>query len=148
MSANVEEPLVEREAGRSAVWLETHSRTKSLGKRLSARQLGNHFIPFLTLVFAGLGLWIAILSLTRSTLEAYPVPVLGGISLLMQLMFVDVYRQHQKWDFRLVAWTILGFVLMLVLRRLPESFRPDARRLRGRADGHHWNRFDLHDFQQ
>jgi phosphate transport system permease protein len=117
MSAKLDNPTAQKtshlEAGVSPA-------SSSLIKKSIARPMGSYLIPFLTLVLSGLGIWIAILSIARNTLEAYPVPLLGSMFLLSLLLFLDVYRQYSRWDFWLIAWTVLSFLLLLLLRGLPE----------------------------
>ncbi len=63
---------------------------------------------------------VALMALTRNDLEAYPVPLLAGICVALELLFLDVFRQHRRWDFQLLIVSGLAFIFLLVLRALPE----------------------------
>jgi ABC-type phosphate transport system permease subunit len=120
MSANLDETLIDPGSSPEEALpvVQTGGRARIGSTPIS--QLSAALIPFLTLATATTGIWIAILAVNRNTLESYPVALLGGMCLFLQLLFVDAYRQHRKWDLRLIAGAGLAFVFLLLLRQLPE----------------------------
>ncbi|HVN54961.1 MAG TPA: ABC transporter permease subunit [Anaerolineaceae bacterium] len=84
------------------------------------RRLANALIPLFTLSIAVISILVALVAITRNDMEGYPVPLLVAICLVLDFLFLDVYRQHQRWDFQLLIVSGLSFIFLLILRALPE----------------------------
>lgn len=88
--------------------------------RADLQKLINVALPLLGLAVSLLAILMALLALGRNDLEAYPVPILAGICVVLELMFIDVYRKYERWDFSLLIISILSFVFILALQAMPE----------------------------
>jgi len=61
------------------------------------------------------------LMLVRNTLEIYSLPILVGLCVILQFLFVDVFRQHRSWDYKIAVLSLVVFAGMLFLHALPED---------------------------
>jgi phosphate transport system permease protein len=72
---------------------------------------------------SGVGLFIlGMLMIPSMKLQAWVMPSLLGIIVLLQLLFLDVYRQYKVFDWRIAALALLAFILLYIYRLLPEYF--------------------------
>ncbi|HVM70249.1 MAG TPA: ABC transporter permease subunit [Anaerolineales bacterium] len=98
-----------------------HRGEQKVGGATSAlSNLFNSIVPLLGLAVAVAAIMLALVALTRNDMEAYPVPLLAAICVVLELQFVDTYRQHSRWDFGLLIVSALAFLLLLALRAMPE----------------------------
>ena len=89
---------------------------------LTSFRLGDKVIPALTFLICLATIVYGSLMLTDNLLEIYALPLLGGICIILQLFFMDVYRQKKTLDFKLVSLSALNFLFILALLWLPRYF--------------------------
>src|SRR5271157_485971 len=93
---------------------------KTQDTETALQRLLSALAPLLSLAISVSAILVALVEITRNDLEAYPVPLLAGLCVVLELLFIDVYRQHSRWDFQLLIVSALSLVFLLVLHALPE----------------------------
>jgi hypothetical protein len=81
--------------------------------------IANRAISLLNLVCSAMVVVVGALSVVSLSWEDFPVPLLGVLSLLMALLFLDIYRQTDKWDFKPFMIAAGSVAALLWLRAVP-----------------------------
>jgi ABC-type phosphate transport system permease subunit len=87
---------------------------------LSAVDLKITLFPALNFILALSAAVVGTLCFLTNRLDNLQIPLLGLLSFFLQILFVDVYRNKQEWDFKLVLISLLSFTFLLLLRWMPE----------------------------
>lgn len=79
-------------------------------------------VPALSLVTALSALLFMGLLLVDKSYDAYSLHMLGWLCGALLLLFLDVYRQHRRWDWRVALIGVLAIGSLLARLALPEYF--------------------------
>jgi ABC-type phosphate transport system permease subunit len=74
----------------------------------------------LALIVSVLALILGWLSLAVTSLEAYPVPLLGALFLTLVVLFISICISHKETKPSIIIFAILALVSAIILRALPE----------------------------
>lgn len=77
-------------------------------------------VPGVTFILALLAAVTGALCLVTNRFDSFQIPLLLGMVISLQLLFLDVYRNRQAWDFNIALASLLSFAFIVILRRLPE----------------------------
>ncbi len=91
--------------------------------RFSARRLTAMLMPALAGVGAAMALGVCVWAFAETRFDVtlrYVVPLLGVLALVLEVFFLDIYRQHRRWEWGVAALGVVAYVGVVILPRLPE----------------------------
>jgi len=83
--------------------------------------LAEKVFPALTLLVSMAALLASLIMLVHNAIEPYTAPLLVIVSVVLMFLFVDVYRQHNKWDIKIILLALVAFIAIVILQFLPEN---------------------------
>src|SRR5262249_3411332 len=104
------------QAGPMRAFLDSALPVPAAGAEMSALDL---IAPALSLTTALTALLLGCLTLVEDDLGSFAPVMLVVLALVVQLLFVEMYRQHAVMDFKLLALALLSFAGVAALYLLP-----------------------------
>jgi phosphate transport system permease protein len=87
---------------------------------LSKLDVNIALVPGVTFILALLAALTGALGFVTNRFDYLQIPLLLGMVISLQILFLDVYRSRQRWDVKIALLSLLSFAFIMALRALPE----------------------------